>query len=245
MTRYLPLVGLFLVLAVGAVIGLTIKPAAEKAPDFTVYAAGDERKAAFFSYLLPMVEAENEAILSSRRALLAIIDKGEPGWAERLWLKRLARTYELADFNPEARDQLRVLKRRVDIVPSSLALAQAANESAWGTSRFARMGNNFFGQWCFRQGCGLVPNSRNEGATHEVAAFKTPRQSVRRYMNNINTHAAYLPLRQVRERLRAEGQPITGLALASTLQRYSERGQAYVDELKGMIRSNELHTLDG
>ncbi|MFM9673737.1 glucosaminidase domain-containing protein, partial [Streptomyces galilaeus] len=80
--------------------------------------------------------------------------------------------------------------RRVDIIPKELALMQAANESAWGTSRFARIGLNFFGQWCYSQGCGMIPNRRNSGAAHEVAAFKSVRDAVSSYFKNINTHAA-------------------------------------------------------
>lgn len=245
MTRMLPLIGLALLLVMAAYTGFTFKPTATTSPDFTLYAAGEARKNAFFDYLLPKVEAENEAILSNREVLLRVIDAGMPGWSERLWLERLARTYELKDFDPTASSDLNELLWRVDVVPASMALAQAANESSWGTSRFAREGNNFFGQWCYQKGCGLVPNARSEGASHEVAAFHSPRESVRRYMNNINTHPAYQTLRRMRAGMRNEGQEITGMALISSLLRYSERGQAYVDELRSMIRVNNLHTLDG
>lgn len=244
MNRLIIPIGLLVALTAAFVIGALWDPQRSPAPDFTQYAAGAERKAVFFDYLLPQVRAENEAILSNREALNDIVETGQASWAERRWLQRLAEDYELSDFdpaNPEHRHQLRT---RVDIVPPSMALAQAANESAWGTSRFARLGNNYFGQWCFQQGCGLVPNARNEGATHEVAAFDSPRQSVQRYMNNINTHNAYRELRHRRAALRAEGQAITGLALISALTRYSERGQAYVNELGAMIRGNELGRLD-
>jgi len=244
MSRLLPILGLALSLVAAFIIGLNWQPQRQQTPDFTQYTAGAERKTQFFDYLLPLVRSENQAILSNRRALSDIIERGHATWAERRWLTHLAERYELTDFDPDSQEDRQTLLNRVDIVPPSMALAQAANESAWGTSRFARQGNNYFGQWCYQQGCGLVPNARNEGATHEVAAFDSPRESVRRYMNNINTHNAYRSLRQRRAALRAEGQGITGLALIPSLTRYSERGQAYVDELRHMIRGNDLHQLD-
>lgn len=244
MNRLFPVAGLFVLLSIALLVGLLWTPDRNAAPDFTQYPAGEARKTAFFDYLLPLVRAENEAILSSRRALGRIIESGGMGWAERLWLERLAETYEMSDFDPGAPAERQELLRRVDVVPPSLTLAQAANESAWGTSRFALEGNNYFGQWCFVRGCGLVPAARGADATHEVAAFESPRESVRRYMNNINTHNAYQALRRMRASMRAEGQDITGLALATALVRYSERGQEYVDELQAMIRGNDLQQLD-
>lgn len=244
MSRSLPVAGLIVLLMAAFAAGYLWRYKPVPAPDFTEYAAGPDRKTAFFDYLLPLVRAENQAILSNREALRAIIERGHANWAERRWLEHLAQRYELPDFDPADPRDRQALLYRVDIVPPSMALAQAANESAWGTSRFARRGNNYFGQWCYQPGCGLVPNARVEGATHEVAAFDSPRQSVRRYMNNINTHPAYRDLRQRRAALRAEGQAITGLALIPALTRYSERGQAYVEELREMIRGNELDRLD-
>ena len=123
-------------------------------------------------------------------------------------------------------------------MPEWLALMQAANESAWGTSRFAREGNNFFGQWCFRKGCGIVPSRRAKGATHEVAAFKSPAESVRAYMHNLNTGKAYRYLRKIRTGLRRQGKPLTAEVLAAGLDHYSERGHAYVEDLRRMIRVN-------
>lgn len=244
MTKVWPLALIALMFIVAPVLGLWLPLGASKAPDFTEFAAGDARKAAFFDFMAPLVEQENEAVLSSRERLLALQEAGSPGWAERRWLMLLAERYELDEFDPaDATDRAQLIKR-VDAVPASIALAQAANESAWGTSRFARLGNNYFGQWCFVRGCGLVPEARNEGASHEVAAFDSARESVRRYMNNINTHNAYAELRTRRASLRSEGNDISGLALAPALIRYSERGQEYVNELQAMIRGNELQQYD-
>lgn len=244
MFKVWPLALIGLMFSAALVLGLWLPLGASKAPDFTGFAAGNERKTAFFDFMAPLIEQENEAVLSSRTRLMALQESGSPGWAERRWLMLLAERYELDDFDPsDASDRAQLIKR-VDTVPASIALAQAANESAWGTSRFARLGNNYFGQWCFVRGCGLVPEARNEGASHEVAAFDSARESVRRYMNNINTHNAYAELRTRRASLRSEGNDISGLALAPALIRYSERGQEYVNELQAMIRGNELQQYD-
>jgi Bax protein len=119
-------------------------------------------------------------------------------------------------------------------------LAQAANESAWGRSRFATEGNNLFGQWCFSQGCGLIPNGRPEGATYEVAVFDTPLDSIRSYMMNLNSFHAYDELRKIRKERRDQGQMITGKALAEGLINYSTRREEYVKEIQLMIEHNNL-----
>lgn len=244
MNKLWPLALIAILFVLAPLLGLWMPLGASTAPDFSDYGAGDARKEAFFGYMVPLVEQENDAILSSRARLLTIQAEGAPGWAERRWLILLADRYELDDFDATDPAHRAQLIKRVDKVPASIALAQAANESAWGTSRFARLGNNYFGQWCFVSGCGLVPEARNEGASHEVAAFASVRESVRRYMNNINTHIAYADLRTRRASLRSEGNAISGLALAPALIRYSERGQEYVNELQAMIRGNELQQYD-
>ena len=124
-------------------------------------------------------------------------------------------------------------------------LTQAAMESAWGTSRFAREGNNLFGQWCYQPGCGIVPKRRREGQVHEVASFDVVDAAVASYLRNINSHRAYADLRAARADLRAANQPVTGNAMANHLLRYSERGLDYVEEIQSMIRVNKLAVLDG
>jgi Bax protein len=131
---------------------------------------------------------------------------------------------------------------RVDVVPEGLALAQAANESAWGTSRFARDYRNFFGLWCFTEGCGVKPRQASAESTHQVAAFDSVRAGVAYYLLTLNSHPAYAALRARRQDLRVAGQAVTGDALAAGLLRYSERGQDYVDEIKQMIRGNGLES---
>ena len=130
--------------------------------------------------------------------------------------------------------------RRIDIVPADLALAQAALESAWGRSRFAKEGNNYFGHWCFVKGCGLVPQDRPQGARHEVARFSSAAESVRRYMHNLNSHPRYTELRLIREQSRDQNEPFTGSDLAAGLEGYSELGDEYIDMVRGLIRHNRF-----
>ena len=163
----------------------------------------------------------------------------------RDWLLELSKRYRLAqaDFDqPQA--WLDELLRRVDFIPTSLVLAQAANESAWGTSRFVREGNNLFGQWCFDPGCGIVPQQRRSGASHEVRQFATLRDAVRSYFFNLNTNFSYHPFRELRQEMRAQGRKLDSMVLAFGLNRYSERGRSYVDELQIMIVQNDLAARD-
>jgi Bax protein len=132
------------------------------------------------------------------------------------------------------------LLRRVDEVPVALALAQAAIESGWGTSRFVHQANNLFGHWTYRHDRGLVPREREAGKTHRVRIFTTLRSSVQAYLHNLNTGRAYRHLRLLRAILRENDQPLDGEHLAAGLLHYSERGQAYVDEVRTLIRSNHL-----
>ncbi len=123
-------------------------------------------------------------------------------------------------------------------------LAQAANESGWGNSRFAREGNNLFGQWCFSIGCGIIPGERNHRSRHEVQVFETPFESVSSYMRNLNSHQQYQELRIIREQSLQQNETINGLLLTEGLLGYSERGEDYVLEIQQMIRSNKLQKLD-
>ncbi len=235
-------------IAVAVVLGGALQLSvsySEAAPDFTEYAAGDERKQAFFDYFLPIIEEENEDILTVRSDLLEIYeDKEQLSFLAKLKVASLAETYEVEEFDFASDSDWNTLIRRVDIVPPSLAIAQAANESAWGTSRFAAEGNNYFGQWCFVEGCGIVPELRPEGEIYEVADFASPAESVEAYLRNINHHPAYQTLRQKRAQLRNSEDNVSGLQLVSGLTNYSERGEEYVEELRSMIRFNELDKFD-
>lgn len=154
------------------------------------------------------------------------------------WLQALAAEYRI-DVTAVNEVQLWVLlKRRVDTVPYRLALAQAANESNWGTSRFAREGLNLFGQWCFTPGCGMVPTKRATGKMHEVARYKSVNESVAAYIRSINRVHMYTPLRILRRDIRNRGERPTAIELAQEISGYSERGEAYVQEIQQMIRIN-------
>lgn len=199
------------------------------------------RKTVFFKTLLPLVLKENERILNDRRRLYRLRTELRLGHTldavDRLWLSVMSDRYETEDNDFDE------LLRRVDIVPPSLALAQAAEESGWGTSRFARHGNAIFGQWTFK-GRGLIPEDREDGKTHKVKKFDSIDQSVAAYMHNLNTHDAYGVLRVKRAAFRKAGAALSGEALAKTLTRYSERGEDYVSTILTIMNANELSPLD-
>lgn len=210
-------------------------------PDFNQFTNTTEKKRKFFSYLRPYVQRENARLRSLRQQLLEIQEKKQKKM--RISLEEYAFLYSLYDeFRMEVAESdeavLAELLLRVDVIPETLVLMQAANESAWGTSRFAVEGYNFFGQWCFKEGCGLVPLGRDEGQYHEVAKFDSPLSSIKSYFYNLNTFHTYQPLRAIRAKLRAEGKPVRGEALAAGLGSYSERGEEYIAEISGMIRFN-------
>lgn len=209
-------------------------------PDFAAISDIQTRKIEFFSYLLPAINEQNELILEQRAHLEYLRDKyqgGEPlSDIEQLWLDDLATHYRVTAENED--DRFAILLRRVDIIPDTLVLIQAANESGWGTSRFALDARNFFGQWCWTEGCGLVPHSRREGQIHEVREFNSATESVRSYIRNLNTHDAYQDLRQIRAELRQNNMSITAQPLTHGLMSYSERGEDYIVELNQMIRVN-------
>lgn len=214
-------------------------PGRESLPDFTIENV-KARKEAFFSYLMPIAEHHNARIREDRAWLLEISDEESLGFFEKRRLRRLAREYRV-DLDAMSReDALVLLLRRVDVVPESLVLVQAAKESAWGRSRFAREGNALFGEWCFEQGCGMVPKARPAGRRHEVEAFETVHDSVQSYLRNLNTNKSYRDFRVARRELRQQGNALTGAALAEHLDSYSERGEIYTQEVKRMIVQNDL-----
>lgn len=212
-------------------------------PDFHRIDHVPARKREFFDYLNPLISRENALILAERSRLLAIRRDWEAGRglraADRRFVDRLARDYRL-DPTHSYRGMLDDLLQRVDVIPRSLVLAQAAKESGWGSSRFARQANNLFGQWCFESGCGLVPRSRPAGATHEVRKFATVSESLSSYARNLNTHPSYQRMRELRATLRAREAPLCGVRLAEGLENYSARGSRYVREVQILIVQNDL-----
>ena len=220
------------------------------------------KKTLFFGYMLNLIREHNQNILSARKTLIALQEKQQASTKlnnevntenpetsevytqdEKDWLTRLAKMHRVT---PSLQDDafFDQLLMAVDIIPASMALAQAANESAWGTSRFAVQANNLFGQWCFNPGCGVVPQQRPEGATYEVKLFSTPSEAVGQYMLNINRNRSYQKVRNIRHSDRSQQQVISGNSLAGGLENYSARGEAYIEELRSMISYNKLKQWD-
>ena len=221
------------------------KPVIEsEMPDFGNIKDVKAKKAAFFGYMMPIVESENLKIAGDRSRIEQMSGQSSLSEKDKGWLAGIAKKYRLKAAEAFSPHWYSALLDRVDTLPVSLALAQAANESAWGTSRFAREGNNLFGQWCFSKGCGLVPIQRSEGADHEVRKFDSVSDSVAAYLLNINTHPQYSDLRALRAEARRNHQAVTGLYLSPGLVRYSQRGEAYVHELMAMITGNGLEKYD-
>lgn len=215
---------------------LTQEPESKPLPDFAAMKMRN-RKNAFITFLRPIIRAENMMVKAQRTRLLALPSSVRTSTEDRLWLNELAREYGLKPTS-RAVTLRKALIKRVDVVPEWLPLMQAANESAWGTSRFARQGNNLFGLWCFTKGCGIVPNRRIQGASHEVAAFKSPTESVHAYLHSLNSAKAYRYFRNIRAGLRRQGKPLSAEVLAAGLERYSGRGRAYVMDIRRMIDTN-------
>jgi uncharacterized FlgJ-related protein len=164
---------------------------------------------------------------------------------EQVWIKKLAQVYKLnLDSDQVTASALDALWQKVDIVPVSLALAQAAEESGWGTSRFAAEGNAVYGQWTWGENAIKPEQQRKELGNYGIAAFESLQQSVCAYMLNLNTHNAYESLRSKRAELRKKDQKITGALLAETLTKYSERGEEYVKGLKSLMDNNRLSPAD-
>jgi len=222
--------------------------APEVLPDFSAIVQMPTKKEAFLAYLVPFIKEENERILVERTWLSRLSERftrlGYLTGSQRLTLTQLANRYRLSAESMSEPAIIQELLERVDVVPVSLVLSQSANESGWGTSRFAVAGNNLFGQWCFSQGCGIVPEARRVGLTHEVARFNSPAESIASYMRNLNTNYAYREFRELRQSMREESQPLDSIKLAEKLDRYSTRGFAYVQALKSMILINDLGRYD-
>ena len=200
---------------------------------------GDTKKKRelFISIVLPLILNENEKIQEDRKKLFKILGKNFNTIGERVWLKRRFKEYRVED------QDLAKLKVRMDIIPVSIALAQAANESGWGTSRFALEGNALFGQWTWSKK-GILPKEQDPDQTHKIMQFQILKASVRAYKNNLNTHNAYKEFREVRAKLRQSGTQITGIALTKYLKNYASIGEKYVKILEDIIENNSLVDFD-
>lgn len=208
-------------------------------PNFGEYKDVKEKKRAFFAYLQPLVEQVN-AEVEQQRDYIQNLESVPTTETEKQRFNKILKRYSLRNDVPFSELKTKIL-RRVDTLPVALVLMQAANESAWGTSRFALQANNLFGQWCFKKGCGVVPSGRPAGETYEVRMFNHPIESIRSYFNNLNTGHAYVMLRDVREQIRAEQEELDPQVLATGLLKYSIRREAYVEEIQTMIRVNNKY----
>jgi Bax protein len=208
------------------------------------------RKDLFFQIVLPLILKENARIASERARLQDLAKSAGETLSidDRVWLTRLTWHYRLLREGQEASSDaatFEALRLRIDGIPVALAMAQAAEESGWGTSRFAIKGNALYGQWAWRQTDGLTPAARDAGKSHVVRAFPDLATSVAAYMRNLNTNRAYKAFRQARAGERAHSTPGAGARLADHLTAYSERGPAYADSLRTIMRVNRLAEFAG
>jgi len=195
------------------------------------------RKKLFIQIILPLVIKENNNIRLDRRKLFSIINKSNNSNVEKKWLKRKFKQYGVPN------NDLSTLKVRMDEIPVSIAIAQAAKETGWGTSRFAQEGNALFGQWTW-SGDGIKPTAAEDNTTHKVMRFKILQASVKAYHRNINTHSSYREFRNARAELRDENRELDSLVLSMYLDKYAETGKEYVKILQQIIKQNKLTDFD-
>ena len=191
------------------------------------------KKETFIKIVLPLIVAENEKILDDREKLKTLIEKKYTTDTEKQWLRQKLLEYKVK------KSDLKELLFRMDMIPASIALAQAAKESGWGTSRFALEGNAIFGQWTW-DGQGIAPLKRDGDKNHKILKFPILRASVKAYKNNLNTHKSYSKFREKRQQLRSKYKNITGLALTDTLKNYAQTGSEYTKILNQIITQNRL-----
>ncbi len=214
-------------------------------PDLTAINQPMERVELFIEIMRPLVAQKNELLISTRERLLQIkseVDqKRELGFVDREQLNRLREDFSVSvEDYPSDKQAVEVLLSRVDIIPPAMVIAQAAIESGWGTSFFAQEGNNLFGEWCFKKGCGIVPTRRAASATHEVRKFDSIEDSINSYYRNINTNNAYRSLRDLRAKIRHDANKFNGRTLVAGLGKYCGRGEIYITEVRSLINQAKL-----
>lgn len=214
-------------------------------PNFSSYKNTDKKKQAFFDFLFPIIVDENLFLMKIRTQLKEIEQKSKLqslNTAELEWLDQLRSDYLIEEEDTDA--IIQSLLRQIDIIPPSLVLAQAAIESGWGTSRFAKKANNLFGHWCFSKGCGLVPKLRDDNKVHEVAKFESINESIRSYLKNLNSFHRYDDFRTLRSQstIKQTGRGV--LKLLPGLEAYSEQGDLYIKKVTNVIKQNKLQRFD-
>ena len=213
-------------------VALTLLPAEIKMIENT-----KKRKEFFIQIILPLILKENNNIRVDRKRLFNIINKSNNTELEKKWLSQKYKQYGIPSKD------LSVLKIRMDEIPVSLAIAQAAKETGWGTSRFALEGNALFGQWTW-SGEGLKPKESEKSEGHKVMKFNVLQASVRAYQRNLNTHSSYQEFRFARAKLRDQGKELDSLILSEFLNEYAETGEKYVEVLQQIIEQNNLKDFD-
>ena len=196
-----------------------------------------KRKNLFIQIVLPLIIEENTKIKLDRKKLFVILNKNSNSKSEIEWLKKKFKQYGVA------KNDLSTLKIRMDEIPVSLAIAQAAKETGWGTSRFAQKGNALFGQWTW-SGNGIKPAGADNNSTHKVASFKVLKASVKAYQRNINTHSSYKKFRKERAIQRDNYGKLNSLELVKYLDKYAETGIEYTKILSKIIKQNSLTDFD-
>ena len=196
-----------------------------------------KRKDLFIQIILPLIIDENNSIKLDRKKLFSILNKSKNTKVEQEWLNIKFKQYGVVNKD------LSTLKVRMDEVPVSMAIAQAAKETGWGTSRFAQEGNALFGQWTWG-GEGIKPADAEDNSTHKVMRFKVLQASVKAYQRNLNTHSSYKGFRSARAELRDEGKKLDSMILSEYLDKYAETGKEYVKILQQIIRQNDLTDFD-
>ena len=213
-------------------VALTLLPAEIKMIENT-----KRRKEFFIQIVLPLILKENNNIRLDRKMLFTIINKNNNSKLEKKWLEKKYKQYGIPSKD------LSTLKVRMDEIPVSLAIAQAAKETGWGTSRFAQEGNALFGQWTW-SGEGLKPKEADGNEGHKVMRYNVLQASVRAYQRNLNTHSSYKNFRLARAELRDTGKPLDSILLSQFLEHYAETGNEYVEVLKKIIKQNNLKDFD-
>ena len=199
--------------------------------------SSEKRKNLFIQIILPLILEENNRIKLERKKLFSILNKNRNSNLEKKWLNKKFKQYGVLNKD------LSTLKIRMDEIPTSLAIAQAAKETGWGTSRFALEGNALFGQWTW-SGEGIKPAGADNDSTHKVMKFKILKSSVRAYQRNLNTHPSYKKFRLIRAELRDKEEKIDSLVLVEYLDKYAATGKDYVKILKKIIKQNNLEDFD-
>ena len=196
-----------------------------------------QRKNLFIQIVLPLILDENNQIKLDRKKLFVVLNKNNNSDAEKKWLNMKFKQYGVKNKD------LSTLKIRMDEIPVSLAIAQAAKETGWGTSRFALEGNALFGQWTF-SGDGIKPKFSDNDKTHKVMKFQILKASVRAYQRNLNTHSSYKKFRKLRAQSRDNDEKLDSLILADCLDQYAATGVEYTKTLKKIILQNSLKDFD-